>query len=70
MQKFWGRREFGDQKEGEWGQTEWSTRRLSKKSQRDGARYTASEVLGQSLGFISSTMGSQGEDFKHRGDMI
>lgn len=54
-------------------QTERSTRRVSKKSQRaerTGSRYTASDTLGWNVGFILSTMGSQGEDFKHWGDMI
>lgn len=60
---------FEGQKEGEWGSTEWSTKRESRESQRerDGARCKASESLRWSLGFVLSTMGSQGEDVKHRG---
>lgn len=49
---------------------EWSARRVSKKSQRDGARRMAPKVLGYSLAFILSTMGSQTEAFKHEGDVI
>lgn len=49
---------------------EWSARRVSKKSQRDGARRMAPKALGYSLAFILSTMGSQREAFKHEGDVI
>lgn len=53
-------------------QTERSTRRESKKSQRAeraGSRHTASDTWGWNVGFVLSTMGSHGEDFKHWGDM-
>ena len=63
MRKIWGRRETGMFED----QTERSTRRVSKMSQRAeraGSRYTA-----QTLWAGMCTTGSQGEDLKHWGDM-
>lgn len=39
-------------------------------TQSNGAMCVASEAMGWGVGFILSTMGSHGEDFKHRDGMI
>lgn len=71
MQRTWGRRELGtfeEQNEGEWGQKSGQLGESQNRVRR-WARCGASEAVRWSLGSILSTMGSQGKDLKHRGNM-